>query len=1075
MSLRSEPSDHPSKWSAHDPWSEVKHAPGAFPSSPQPDHDSELSGQHSVAAAVKQRQQEYIRKRHIKVKVGTWNVASISGTEKDLAGWFVSGLGIKGLKQDLSGLSTADDSDSSSGEQIESAVDQESRMRKKSSTLPRGEGPAVPSEDDVGLYVLGLQEVVDISSVTETLRPYYDPNPAKKWKHVLKRSLPRGYVKIAEQQLLGLLILVYAAPDVALSITSVDCSSVGTGALGYVGNKGAVSVRIVLGGTTRMLFVNCHLAAGADQTALTRRIWDTNQILSRTKFAPSVLDGDTNPVDHESIGHEDFAFWFGDLNYRLDDIPGEDVRRLLLLHTRNEYDVMNKSRRKIDSELGYIDADSGEYSLEPSASERSGGIGHAAHASSIEPILNPEDDPASLITTINSLLQHDQLRAQQRLRKAFHDGWREGTIDFLPTYKYDVGSVGMFDSGEKKRSPSWCDRILYRTRKDRLQYEEQIKQEKEARKRDEEMKARGLDTLAEEQEILFNYDPENDGADDDDYNENEDMQDTQSVITQDGHEDIVSLENYVSHQRVLSSDHKPLSAVFDLVYDAVVPELKAKVQQEVARLFDKNENETRPSVTVVVDNPVEGATHADKPADASELNAVDFEDVRYHVPKTRTLTIANTGPIPATIAFIDRASETGGESAPSPSWLKIEVHHDSEVASKENDDLGTSTRFVLSPGDIVTVDLTVHIFGEELVHALNANTKNIDDVLILRILHGRDHFISIKGTWCPTSFCRSLDELVRFPAGVRSRRDPETLKGDSPRGSSQALHSAPKELFDLTEALPKLLERAIADWTMVHQEVTPPWEVELAWPFRGQVWNASPEDRSLQLANIREALDTATTLTEHFDDGISPLARAELLGEICYSFLQTLRDGIISAEIWTVIEANVVANERSKNPLDNSGVQQMVMEALSAKPVHSVAFTFITFMMTRMINELSASAVENEQTPLSPLPRRSRSSTEASEAPSEQSVLSTDSTGTTKSSFLGSFRRHRAGPAATISSPVTQALPERQEKFTAAYSDLLAPVIIRSEQDHSAKSKEKKILDIRRRKILEAFLDSPTM
>ena len=62
----------------------------------------------------------------------------------------------------------------------------------------------------------------------------------------------------------------------------------------------------------------------------------------------------------EKIGDEDFAFWFGDLNYRLDDVPGEDVRRLLLLHTRNEYDTENKSKRKIDSELGYISAPSNE-------------------------------------------------------------------------------------------------------------------------------------------------------------------------------------------------------------------------------------------------------------------------------------------------------------------------------------------------------------------------------------------------------------------------------------------------------------------------------------------------------------------------------------------------------------------------------------------------------------------------------------------------------------------------------------------------------------------------------------------
>jgi phosphatidylinositol-bisphosphatase len=53
----------------------------------------------------------------------------------------------------------------------------------------------------------------------------------------------------------------------------------------------------------------------------------------------------------------------------------------------------------------------------------------------------------------------------------------------------------------------------------------------------------------------------------------------------------------VAHQRVLSSDHKPLDAIFSFKYDAVVPELKSKIHQEVARELDRAENEGRPNVT----------------------------------------------------------------------------------------------------------------------------------------------------------------------------------------------------------------------------------------------------------------------------------------------------------------------------------------------------------------------------------------------------------------------------------------------------------------------------------------------
>ncbi|CRK05109.1 hypothetical protein BN1723_020914, partial [Verticillium longisporum] len=86
-----------------------------------------------------------------------------------------------------------------------------------------------------------------------------------------------------------LLLLVYASPEVAATVGNVSTVQVGTGLFGYLGNKGAVTTRILLGETTRMVFVNSHLASGAEQTYLERRLWDYNQILTRTQFEPVQL------------------------------------------------------------------------------------------------------------------------------------------------------------------------------------------------------------------------------------------------------------------------------------------------------------------------------------------------------------------------------------------------------------------------------------------------------------------------------------------------------------------------------------------------------------------------------------------------------------------------------------------------------------------------------------------------------------------------------------------------------------------------------------------------------------------
>ena len=108
--------------------------------------------------------------------------------------------------------------------------------------------------------------------------------------------------------------------------------------MGLMGNKGAVTTRIVLGETTRLVFVNSHLSSGMGKAELERRTWDAGQITSRTLYEPIVDSLGYISSRRERIGDEDFAFWFGDLNFRLEGIPGEDARRLLMLHTRNEYD-----------------------------------------------------------------------------------------------------------------------------------------------------------------------------------------------------------------------------------------------------------------------------------------------------------------------------------------------------------------------------------------------------------------------------------------------------------------------------------------------------------------------------------------------------------------------------------------------------------------------------------------------------------------------------------------------------------------------------------------------------------------
>lgn len=153
------------------------------------------------------------------------------------------------------------------------------------------------------------------------------------------------------------------------------------------------------------------------------------------------------------------------------------------------------------------------------------------------------------------------------------------------------------------------------------------------------------------------------------------------MVTGEGFVGKISLDVYTSHQRVLSSDHKPLDAVFTLEYNSVVPELKTKIQREVARELDRAENEGRPGITIVVDR-----SHDNVQVDTPATDGVDFGMVAFRNRISRGLTIANTSQVTSSFEFVARPSESGGEEI-APKWL--------HVSFPDEEDMATSYRYVV--------------------------------------------------------------------------------------------------------------------------------------------------------------------------------------------------------------------------------------------------------------------------------------------------------------------------------------------------------------------------------------------
>ena len=965
----------------------------------------------TLTQAVVSQRKRYRRPTRITIQVATWNIGNNPGTEAELSRW----LDLQGDVLEQIPSPTGDRKKagrrSSETTEVESVKDISDKDTAQGSTEAEGsQDEAHPSGQDkrrserrVDLYVLGLQEVVDISSPTAVMRN--DPTAIGRWRDAASKALPSDVRLILDVQLMGLLLLVYAVPGLSEHITSASATSVGTGLMGYLGNKGAVAIRLVIGETTRLAFINVHLAAGSEKTNMERRNWDAGQVMSRTKFSP-VVDAGVEEEFEDQVGDEDYAWWFGDLNYRLDGMPGEDIRRLLALHMPDEESLQKAAHsphspfrpnadRAVSWSRSLADSDSSSVSDAAtfsstastivSSDDRTTRTNHAYNSGDIDSLAL---HPGTLESTLESLLPHDQLLAQQKAKKVLFDGWQEGRIGFLPTYKYDIGTIGVFDSSEKKRAPSWCDRILFRSKDDRKEYERRTKEEEETRRFEESIKSQNPD------DVLYDYHPETDGGKPGDH-----AYDDESVPSAAGpfrsphgpDDPNLLLHSYTSHQHIVTSDHKPVTAIFTLQYDEVVPDLKVQVFNEAARDFDRSENEDKPGVTIVVDalgSEVDGplsSTVETKPIDTVGIaQNVNFGEIRFNQYVRRDLTIANTGKVPSTISFAQRQEKlSSGTPRICKPWLRVNCIVPSNVAVQE--DASTSKprdtdEIILDPGEALNVVLEIVVDAVPLLKALNDVEEELHDVLVLHVAGGRDHFLTISGTWMPSCFGRTVDELVRAPeGGVRAlpSKQPEPIP-TSPMFSPKSLKTkaqssspvladhpvrwaAPKELYKLTEEIEDLTERAVADWEMkskVFKEQSP-WHKELAWPFHSSTDEHHERDHDLALS-IREALDTGSSLKTAFPTDASVVSRLEALADTLLDFLGSLRDGIVTEQLWWDMEVENSKRTKAKLEVGSRAERDFVLDNLAKSPNHNICFVFITSMLEKVAGELADSGERPE-------------------------------------------------------------------------------------------------------------------
>ncbi|KAL5714724.1 phosphoinositide 5-phosphatase [Ranunculus cassubicifolius] len=139
---------------------------------------------------------------------------------------------------------------------------------------------------------------------------------------IINRKRRSPFIRIASKQMVGVFLSIWARRSLRKHIHNVKVSTVGVGVMGYIGNKGSVSISMSIY-QTPFCFICTHLTSGEKYGDEQRRNADVKEILRRTQFHPVAKIGFPRTIhDHERI------IWLGDLNYRI-NLPYEQTRILI--------------------------------------------------------------------------------------------------------------------------------------------------------------------------------------------------------------------------------------------------------------------------------------------------------------------------------------------------------------------------------------------------------------------------------------------------------------------------------------------------------------------------------------------------------------------------------------------------------------------------------------------------------------------------------------------------------------------------------------------------------------------------
>eukprot|EP00743_Colponemidia_sp_Colp-15_P007681 GILK01008315.1.p1 GENE.GILK01008315.1~~GILK01008315.1.p1 ORF type:complete len:980 (+),score=193.72 GILK01008315.1:42-2981(+) len=220
---------------------------------------------------------------------------------------------------------------------------------------------------------------------------------------------------------------------------------------------------------------------------------------------------------------------------------------------------------------------------------------------------------------------------------------------------------------------------------------------------------------------------------------------------------------FYGRSELVTSDHKPVSSIFNVQMQTVVVDKQRQVHQSIVRSLDAWENEYIPKVVL------------------SAL-ALDFAQVRYDIPVKQQLTLENVGQVLVQYRFVAKLEEAQVFKP----WM-----------------VATPAYGVVLPGEKVDITVMIHV-DDRTARMLFAGEEHLEDILIIRLEHGRDYFLTVTANYLQSCFGATLEQLVWCTQPVRSmdikavNADMKRLAGED--GATPPL-PIPKELWRMIDYL----------------------------------------------------------------------------------------------------------------------------------------------------------------------------------------------------------------------------------------------------------------------------------